>query len=376
MQYLRAIVLLAGLVLGTLLARTQSGPQTSQPSQAPLRLTENILMVGWDGVRWQEIFTGIDSSLMNDPAFTKRASGMKSLYWDDDVNVRRKKLFPFFWSTIAQSGQLYGNRTIGNKVDVSNPYNITGPGFTETFVGFGDSAVNSNNKVLNKNTNVLEFINNQTAYKGQVAVFAMSNLFDYILNKGRSGLMISCDTDQVHRPDAAFQLLNEMQQLAPKPFGERPDLLTYFQAKEYLKLYRPRVMYLEMGETDDYAHIGSYDFYISTLHSQEAMIASLWDYIQSIPQYKNKTTLLIACDHGRGAKIKNTWTGHGPNIPDSKNIFIMAMGPDTPPTGEAGTDAQLYQGQIAATLAKFLGLKYVADHPILPVIETMFKSRY
>ena len=130
-------------------------------------------------------------------------------------------------------------------------------------------------------------------------------------------------------------------------------------------------MYLEMGETDDYAHAGSYDFYVSTLHSQEAMIASLWNYIQSIPQYKDKTTLLIACDHGRGGDIKDQWTGHGPQIKDSKDIFILAMGPDTPAFGEVKTDTQLYQGQIAATIAKFLGLNYTAAHPILPPVETM-----
>ena len=341
---------------------------------AQSRKTENVLIVGWDGVRWQEIFTGVDSSLMNDPTFTKRAGGMRTQFWSDTVEVRRKKLFPFFWSTIVREGQLYGDRNLGNKADVANPYNITGPGFTETLVGFVDSSINGNGKVLDKNTNVLEFINNQKAYKGKVAVFAMSNLFDYILNKQRSGLMISCDTDQVDRPDKEFTLLNEMQRTAPKPFGERPDLLTYFQAKEYLKLYRPRVMYLEMGETDDYAHAGSYDFYVSTLHSQEQMIAELWAYIQSIPQYKDKTTLLIACDHGRGGKVKSQWTGHGPHIPDSKDIFILAMGPDTPALGEVSSDSQVWQGQIAATIAQFLGLDYRCEHPVMPAISTMFKK--
>ncbi len=299
---------------------------------------------------------------------------MKKMYWDDSAEVRREKLFPFFWSTIRQNGQMYGNRTIGNKVDVSNRYNITGPGFTETLVGFADSSINSNNRILGKNTSVLEFINNQKDYKGKVAVFAMSSLFDFFLNKWRNGLMVNCDTDQVNLPDKEFQLLNEMQQLAPKPFGERPDLVTYFQAREYLKLYRPKVMYLSMGETDDYGHAGNYDLYISTLHAQESLIASLWNYIQSIPQYKDKTTLMIACDHGRGGKIKSQWTGHGPFIKDSKDIFILAMGPDMPALGEVGTDTQLYQGQMAATIAQFLGLHYVAEHPVLPVIETMFSK--
>ena len=127
---------------------------------AQTRKTENLLLIGWDGVRWQEIFTGIDSSLINDPTFTKRAGGLRTQYWNDTVEIRRKKLFPWFWSTIEQNGQMYGDRTTGNKVDVSNPYNLTGPGFTETLVGFADPAVNSNNKVLNNSTNVLEFINN------------------------------------------------------------------------------------------------------------------------------------------------------------------------------------------------------------------------
>ena len=359
---MRYVLLIAGLGLGVL------------TSPAQTRQTENLLVIGWDGVRWEEIFTGVDSALMTDPTFTKRSGGMRREFWSDTVAVRRKKLFPFFWSALARDGQLYGNRTIGNKVDVANPYNLTCPGFTETLVGFADPAVNSNNKVYNNNTNVLEFIDKQKGFKGQVAVFAMSNLFDYILNKPRTGLMISCDTDKVYRPEREFKLLNDMSELAPRPFGERPDVVTYFEAKEYLTLVHPRVLYLEMGETDDYAHAGSYDFYVSTLHSQEAMIASLWNYIQSIPQYKGKTTLLIACDHGRGGEVKAQWTSHGPPIKDSKDIFILAMGPDTPATGEVTGGPQLYQGQIAATLAKFLGLEYTAEHPVLPVIEPMFKK--
>ena len=163
MQYLKS--LLSALCLGLCIAQLHA--QTPAASAPGLRKTENLLLVGWDGVRWQEIFTGVDSSLMNDPAYTHRSGGMRALYWNDSVEVRRKKLFPWFWSTLQQNGQMYGDRTIGNKVDVSNPYNITGPGFTETLVGFADPAVNSNNKVLNNSTNVLEFINNQKEYKGR-----------------------------------------------------------------------------------------------------------------------------------------------------------------------------------------------------------------
>jgi hypothetical protein len=337
------------------------------------RKTENLIIVGWDGVRWQEIFTGVDSAVMNDHAFTKRSAAMRAEFWDNDPTIRRKKLLPFFWGTLGQQGQLYGNRTLGNRVDVANRWHVTNAGFTETLIGFADSAINGNHSVPDKNTNVLEFINNQQAYKGKVAIFATSRLYDNILNVKRSGLMINCDSEEVALPGAAFKLLNEEQRLSPQIFGERLDLVTYFQAKEYLKEYSPRVLYINFSETDNYAHAGSYDWYISTLHGQERLIADLWNYIQSVPQYKDKTTLLISNDHGRGG-TKAHWTDHGPSPVESKEIFILAIGPDMPALGEVGTDMQFYQGQIAATLAKFLGLDYVAEHPVMPVIPTLFKK--
>jgi hypothetical protein len=344
-------------------------------SQAQQRKTENLLIIGWDGVRWQEIYTGVDSAIMNDRSFTKRGAAMRKQFWDNDAGIRRKKLLPFFWEVLSQQGQLYGNRNLGSRVDVSNRYHVTLPGFTETLIGFADSTVNGiSPSVPEKNTNVLEFVNNQPAYKGKVAVFATSKLYDNILNVKRSGLMINCDSEEVALPGQEFRLLNEEQRLSPQIFGERLDLVTFFQAKEYVKEYHPKVLYINFSEPDNYAHAGSYDWYISTLHGQEHLIADLWNYIQSIPQYKDKTTLLISNDHGRGDKTKSQWTSHGPTIQDSKDIFILAMGPDMPVLGEVNTDSQLYQGQIAATIARFLGFDYVAEHPVMPVITTFFKK--
>jgi hypothetical protein len=358
---MKYILLLTALTLAASSARTQTNK------------TENLLIIGWDGVRWEEIFTGVDSSILNDRQYTRERSELKALYWSDSPEERRRKLFPFFWSAIEQNGQLYGNRDLGNKVDVSNKWHITRVGFTETLIGFADPAVNSNRSVAEKNTNALEFINNQSGFKGKVAVFATSKLYDSILNVRRSGLIINCDSGQVALPGAAFSLLNEEQRLSPQIFGERLDLVTYFQAREYVKEYHPRVLYINFSEPDNYAHAGSYDWYISTIHGQERLIADLWNYIQSIPQYKDKTTLLISPDHGRG-RTKQHWTEHGPLPAESSQIFVLAMGPDMQTLGEVKTDTQLYQGQIAATLAKFLGFDYKAEHPVLPVIETMFKK--
>ncbi|HEY6901993.1 MAG TPA: hypothetical protein VI233_15155, partial [Puia sp.] len=175
-------VLLFFLLSITLTSQAQPLHTPQPQSTAQTRETENLLIIGWDGVRWQEIFTGIDSAIMNNPAYTKHASQLRSQFWDDDPAVRRKKLLPFFWSTMVQQGQLYGNRLLGNKVDVSNKYNVTQPGFTETLLGFADPEVKGNGPHVNNNTNVLGFINSQPAYKGKVAAIGTSNLYPSILN--------------------------------------------------------------------------------------------------------------------------------------------------------------------------------------------------
>ena len=147
-----------------------------------------------------------------------------------------------------------------------------------------------------------------------------------------------------------------------KPLGVRPDLLTYFAAREYLKTYHPRVLYIAFDETDDFAHAGLYDQYLKSAHAEDAMIADLWKIIQENPDYRDKTTLLITCDHGRGDQIKEQWTDHGEKIADAGQIWIAVIGPDTKPSGIVKTPSPIYQKQIAPTLAELLGFKFFPDH--------------
>ena len=66
------------------------------------------------------------------------------MYLDSSALQSRKKLLPFFWNVIQQKGQLYGNRLYGNKVNVSNSYKFSYPGYNEIFTGYPDLYVNSN----------------------------------------------------------------------------------------------------------------------------------------------------------------------------------------------------------------------------------------
>ena len=104
------------------------------------------------------------------------------------------------------------------------------------------------------------------------------------------------------------------------------------------------------------------------------MIADLWKTVQSIPQYRNKTTLLITADHGRGDSVKRQWRDHGEKIPEASGIWIAAIGPDTKATGEQRDAGQLYQRQMAATIAALLGIQFIPPHVAAPPVSTLLKN--
>lgn len=337
------------------------------------RKTENLVIVTLDGMRWQEVFKGVDEVLMNDSLYNRGIDEMKQKFWAGSEEERRKKLFPFLWNVVATKGQLYGNRKYDNKIDNANRYWFSYPGYNEIFTGYPDTTVDSNDKIYNKNENVLEYINKQKGYQGKVAAFSTWDVFPYILNEPRSKIYVNSDVDTLEFKTPALSLLNDMQFLTNKPVGVRPDVITYFAAREYLKEYKPKVLYIAFDETDDFAHGGMYDQYIGSAYSQDAMIADLWKLLQSMPQYRNKTSLIITCDHGRGDKVKSDWKHHGSKINDSHEIWLAAIGPDTRPLGEMKTPAQLYQRQIATTIAKLLGFNFKPDHPVQDPVETFFE---
>lgn len=325
---------------------------------------ENVIIVTLDGFRWQEVFTGADEVLINSKEYSHDTADLKQKFWASTAEERRMKLLPFVWSTVAAQGQLHGNRNYESKANVLNQYQFSYPGYNEIFTGYPDTAVNSNDKILNKNENVLEFINQQKGFKGKVAAFTTWDCFPYILNAQRSGIYVNADVDSFKFSSPAFQMLNDFQFLSTKPIGVRPDIITYMAAKQYVKEFKPKVLYIAFDETDDFAHGGMYDQYLFSAHAEDAMIRDLWNMIQSMPEYKDKTTLIVTCDHGRGDKNKNDWRHHGSKIAESGEIWMAFLGKGVPAKGEVKQNEQIYQAQLAQTIASVLGFNFIPKHPI------------
>lgn len=344
--------------------------------------THNVLLITVDGLRWQEVFGGAEAALVDkDAGGVKDITATKERFLRDSPEKGREILMPFFWNVLAKDGVIIGNPEHDSRVMVTNGLNFSYPGYSEILCGYADPAIDSNAKKNNENVTVLEWVHSKPGFRKSVAAFCSWDVFPFIINETRSGIPVNSGWEPVGT-DSSLGLigtpagdrmvqLDEVSREFPRYFPEvRYDFVTFRAADEYLRAKKPRLLYVSLGETDDWAHAGRYDLYLDAAWRTDDYIRRLWSTVQSMPEYKDRTTLILTTDHGRGDN-RVDWKNHGEKIERSEFIWMAVMGPDTKPKELRGLT--LTQSQIASTVAAALGLDYNAEVPKaakpMPVLE-------
>lgn len=338
--------------------------------------TENVIVVTFDGYRWQELFGGAQKNLINNKKYAHDVAKLKAKYWDEDGSKRREKLMPFFWGTIAKQGQIYGNRKLNNKVSVTNLYRFSYPGYNEIFTGCRDRRINSNDYGDDPNKNIFDFLGTQKGFENKMAAFATWDAFPRIINEKRNHVPVFADMKPDTKGCIKIKGVNFDQWVCTVPAHEplsKTDTFTYQFAKEYLQRNHPRFAFIGFDETDDFAHGGDYEAYLNTATTLDRYMQDLWNFIQNDPQYKGKTTIILTCDHGRGDVPAYEWRHHG-FVMHAQNIWIAAIGAGIAPKGEMKGKQKLHQNQIAATIAALLGYTYKTDHFAGKPIDSMLSN--
>lgn len=334
-------------------------------AEEPARRTENVIVVTLDGFRPQEFFGGADESLIDRKAGgVPDVDALKARYWRDDAGGRREALLPFIWGTVAKQGQVFGDASKKSPAKLTNGLKFSYPGYNEIFCGFGDPRVDSNDKVPNPNRSVLEFLDGQPAFKGRVAAYCTWDVFPSIFRTGQNSLklQVGCDPIADEPLTDGQRRVNLMRERLPNYWpGNAFDFITTEGAREYMLKHKPRVMFIGLGETDEWAHGRRYDLYLESAYQADRFLEGLWGELQRLPEYKDKTALILTTDHGRGETGRD-WTDHGKGVEGAEFIWIAAVGPDIPALGvREGVEAT--QSQVAATIAHLLGEDFVAASP-------------
>ncbi|OUS31037.1 phosphoglyceromutase [Thalassotalea sp. 42_200_T64] len=342
---------------------------------------KNLILVTIDGLRWQELFSGADPALIDNEKFVREGHQLKEKFWHDSEEKRRQLLMPFFWQTVAKEGMVIGNRNIGSNMSIANQLHFSYPGYSEIFTGVVDPSIDSNGKKANPQISFIEWLNEKASYDHKLAAFGSWDVFPFILNAKRSKLHVNAGfmPAQGYALSAEATLLNQLQQEIPSPWHNvRLDSFTYRYAKDYLLTEKPKVMIISLGETDDFAHDGHYDSYLTSAHQTDKYIADLWHTLQTTPGYKDNTILMITTDHGRGSNAED-WQHHAsklavqnylkdltqfPNgIIGSEHIWFAAMGPGVNARGQVKTTQEVKQNQIATTALTLLNEDPQAFNP-------------
>jgi hypothetical protein len=323
-----------------------------------------VVLVTLDGVRVQELFGGMDPVIADAPAPESGIYDLavtKGRWWRETPQARREALMPFFWQTLAPGGMVLGNRALGSKVTVRNDQWFSYPGYTEMMTGKPQPAVKSNDLVRYPNRTVLEHVRDALALEpAQVAQIgswdglkfaASSRDGAFFMNGGRDAVPAALSTPET---ELYVDLRRQVQQFWEETSS---DVLTWRIAREYLQKNRPRVLWLGLGQSDDWAHARRYDLVLDYLHIADGLLADLWRTLQSMEPYRGRTTLIVTTDHGRG-RTPADWAEHDAGIDGCQEIWLAIIGPDTPALGEARNVAEVTQGTVAATMLQQLGLDW------------------
>lgn len=336
----------------------------AQEKQPPPR-TENVIVVTLDGYRWQELFRGADESFMNKQfGGVRDINGLKRRYLRKTEEESRAAIMPFLWNTMAREGQVFGSRSHQAVCRSTNGLKFSYPGYSELFCGLADPRIDSNDKKPNPNLSVLEFLHGKPAYRGRVAAFCTWDVFPSIFRSAQNGLPVHTGWNPVQdQPLTDRQRwVNELLPTLPRYWPDNTfDAVTLEYAREYLLRHKPRVLYIGLGETDEWGHGRRYDLYLDAAHNADRILGELWRTLQTMPEYRGKTSLILTTDHGRGL-TRVDWTDHGKEVPGAEYMWIAILGPDTPPLG-LREKVETTQSQVAATIAHLLGEDFLTASP-------------
>src|ERR1700761_3023029 len=346
--------------------------------------TKFLMLFTADGLRWQEVFTGIDPALMNEKDFgmgNENAGALRERLWKSNPEGRRLALMPFFWSTLAGRGAVLGNVHKGSSVQVTNAFRNSSPGYSELLTGRAqDDVIRGNAPVQNPTPSFLQFLKTRWQLpREQAAVFASWANLHYVAETRPGEIFINAGYEDSPMPANSTRVaaLNRLQhQALYTEDSARHDAFTFGLAMEYLEAVQPKLFYISFDETDDWAHEKRYDRVLESIQLFDDSIRELWSWIQDHAPYRDATTLILTCDHGRGG-TRGDWDSHGKDVAGADQIWVAFIGPDTPARGEISNSAACFQRDIAPTALDLMGVDYKEFSGVLgkPIVEALPRLR-
>ena len=302
----------------------------------------NVIVVTVDGVRWQEVFRGVDGKLDDQdfaPIFNwLRGKGNTEGFlwgdprWRDDVTVANKS-----WSSLPAYQSIFAGAT--------QPCNSNACGRTK--VQTLQERLTDSEGARFSHANVATI-----ASWEKIALAVGHDEGSSFVNAGNEPLFDG-------EIDEELKSLNEQQKKDLPPWGgSRKDKYTFAHALRYLKVHEPRFLYISFVDADEWGHRGNYAEYVKSLRFYDEALLTLTKTVDAMKDYGESATLIVTTDHGRGSM--SDWSEHGSGFPGSDKIWIY------------GRNALTSGSQEGDKIARSHAPRKITHLDIRPTVEALF----
>jgi Type I phosphodiesterase / nucleotide pyrophosphatase len=319
-----------------------------------------VVLVVLDGVRWQEVFGGVDHALA-------RQLAANSAYL-----AGPRALMPNLQRMLDSSAVAIGAPGHGAEMVTGGTQRISLPSYREIFTGKVDATCLSNDCPRPPGRTVADDVYDADG-PGEVAVVASwpniaraasAQPSRFVLSTGRK---LVEQRDVLRADDVVASLLDAGAHGAAFP-GEgdyRPDALTERIALRYLAVGRPRFLFVGLGDADEYGHRNDYQGYLDALHEADDFLGQLAATLDAMGPRGRHTTVIVTTDHGRASNFRD----HGPWHPESGRVWLVASGGDVRGRGLLAAPRRHALTDIAPTVRALLGIGGGDGEPIPEVVE-------
>jgi hypothetical protein len=294
---------------GLCLGRDDDAALAEPLESAAFEPSDTVIVLTLDGVRWQDVFLGSDPTLGDAPRQSRAAS------------------VPELHAALERSGAALGAPGSGSQFEVAGRANWSLPGYNELFSGTARHHCRTNECARVKRATLADDLARNAAPE-EVAVIASWGRLEKAATHQPGQFFVSSGQNvrygEVTLPKDLRALYRAGQHVDPSPgyADYRPDRFTAAFALAYLEHYRPKFLFVGLGDTDEYAHRDDYASYLEALEQADSWFGRLLDSIEHLNESGHPTTLFVTTDHGRAQEFVD----HGPGTPEASRTFLFAFG--------------------------------------------------
>jgi hypothetical protein len=105
------------------------------------------------------------------------------------------------------------------------------------------------------------------------------------------------------------------------------DELTFLMTREVMRKFAPQVLVVAFSDVEA-AHFGSFSLHLAGIKTADRLTYQLWQEVESNPDYKGKTTMVVLPEFGRDpdGSSTNGFFNHRANVDSTRDTWMMTLG--------------------------------------------------